>query len=559
MPEDLLSLFTALRHLPAFESLTDAEVVQIAQAAQVVPLSKDENLSIPDTLQAPFYMVISGRAVLKVAQSRGENKERLLKAGDFCGADYTLFGYILPQSVSAQTPVDFLYLDSALLAQLMTEIPGFKEGLRKADYMSRLAQNKHFRWVGEDEIIHLISRKHLAYLWVALSLPALVILIAIMFFVGSSLTTTASFKYAMEWIGFLILFVGIVWAIWRGIDWGNDYYIITDLRAVWLETVIGLYDSRQEVPLAMVQSSVINTPFLGRILGYGNVVAQAYLGKVTFHQVDQPYQVKDMLDKWHKMVSVRVQKQDTEAMEKVIRRKIDPPPETLPQTQPAPPPAVLPEQAALKPRKKRAIFSERLEDGDVITYRKHIYVLFTKTWLQLLLGLGVLVMTYLLIQAGLADKVSPTVEVISLIVLFLAGIGVFLSWIYHYIDWRNDIYQITSDKLVDSMKKPLGDEVTKSAPLANIQSLDYTREGIIGVLLNFGNVIVNVGTDKLIFVGIHDPARVQADIFNRMYLTQRKKQLAEAAKQWDQVSDWLAAYHRQAEDLRKTQNKDKTV
>ena len=147
---------------------------------------------------------------------------------------------------------------------------------------------------------------------------------------------------------------------------------------------------------------------------------------------------------------------------------------------------------------------------------------------------------------------------ISLIDPSPGWIGVFLWWLYHYIDWRNDIYRITSDKLIDSMKKPLGDEVTRSAPLANIQSLDYTREGIIGVLLNYGNVIVNVGTDKLIFVGVHDPARVQADIFNRMYTTQRKKQLAEAAKQWDQVSDWLAAYHRQAEDLRKTQNQNKT-
>jgi hypothetical protein len=67
-----------------------------------------------------------------------------------------------------------------------------------------------------------------------------------------------------------------------------------------------------------------------------------------------------------------------------------------------------------------------------------------------------------------------------------------------------------------------------------------------------------VGTDKLIFMGVHDPARVQADIFNRMYISQRRKQLAEAAKQWDQVSDWLAAYHRQAEDLRKSKSQQKT-
>jgi hypothetical protein len=245
-------------------------------------------------------------------------------------------------------------------------------------------------------------------------------------------------------------------------------------------------------------------------------------------------------------------------MEKVIRLKIDPPPETLPQVQPTPQPAQPAQPAAPKHRwRLSGIFSERMEDGDVITYRKHIYVLLTHTWVQLLLGFGVLFLIYLIIQAGLAGKITPSIEAVLLIFFFLAGIVIFLFWLYHYIDWRNDIYRITSDKLIDSMKKPLGDEVTKSAPLANIQSLDYTREGIIGVLLNFGNVIINVGTDKFIFVGVHDPARVQADIFNRMYTTQRKKQLAEAAKQWDQVSDWLAAYHRQAEDLRKTQNQNK--
>ena len=90
-----------------------------------------------------------------------------------------------------------------------------------------------------------------------------------------------------------------------------------------------------------------------------------------------------------RLVSVRVQKQDTEAMEKVIRRKIDPPPEMLPQTQPSLEPVEQPAQAPAKRRRKFSIFSERMEDGDVVTYRKHIYVLFTKTWVQILLGIGI--------------------------------------------------------------------------------------------------------------------------------------------------------------------------
>ena len=359
------------------------------------------------------------------------------------------------------------------------------------------------------------------------------------------------------------MFVALLFAAWRALDWGNDYYIITDQRVVWLEEVIGLYDSRQEVPLAMVQSSQINSSFIGRLLGYGEVTAQAFLGKVIFRHVAEPYKVKAVLDKWQRLVSLRVQKSDTEAMEKVIRRKIDPPPETPPQVVGQPQPQPLPSQQPGQPsvqkhHKFSEFFRERMEDGDVITYRRHIYVLFTKTWGQMLLGLLAIFLVYQVVQFQLAEKITIGVEVILLAIVGLAGLANFLWWLYCYIDWRNDIYRITSDKLIDSMKKPLGDEVTKSAPLANIQSLDYERKGIIGVLLNYGNVMVNVGTDKLIFVGVHDPARVQADIFNRMYISQRKKQLAEAAKQWDLVSDWLAAYHRQAEDLRKTKNESKT-
>jgi hypothetical protein len=561
MPDDALTLLPVLRNLPALETLSETELARIAGAAQVIYLSKGENLPLQDDLQTPFYMLISGKAVHKIVFRRGLPKERLMKAGDFCGADYVLYGLIYPQSITAQTSVLLLYFDSSTLAELITEIPGFKEGVQRVAYMSRLAQGRHFQWVGEDEIMHLVARKHPAYLLVALALPTLIGLVALFFFLGIAWAETASVRYALEWMGLLILFIALVFAGWRALDWANDYYIITDQRVVWLEEVIGLYDSRQEVPLAMVQSSQINSSFIGRLLGYGDVTAQAYLGKVIFRHVGEPYKVKAVLDKWQRLVSLRVQKSDTEAMEKIIRRKIDPPPETPPQVQPqtaveaVQPPVQSPVQ---KRRGLSGFFRERMEDGDVITYRRHIYVLLTKTWGQMLLGLLVVFLIYQVVQYQLIGTITLGVAVILLAVLGLAGLGNFLWWLYRYIDWSNDIYRITSDKLIDSMKKPLGDEVTKSAPLANILSLDYERKGIIGILLNYGNVMVNVGTDKLNFIGVHDPARVQADIFNRMYISQRKKQLAEAAKQWDQVSDWLAAYHRQAEDLRKSKKESKT-
>jgi hypothetical protein len=141
--------------------------------------------------------------------------------------------------------------------------------------------------------------------------------------------------------------------------------------------------------------------------------------------------------------------------------------------------------------------------------------------------------------------------------IMLIGIGLIalavLWWLYKFADWSNDIYRVTPDKIIDSERKPLGDEITKSAPLENIIGLDYERLGFLGVVLNFGNVIINIGTEnKFIFYGIHNPARAQRDIFNYMYEWRRKKLQTDTILEQERVSNYIAAYHRQAEDLRQT-------
>jgi hypothetical protein len=189
----------------------------------------------------------------------------------------------------------------------------------------------------------------------------------------------------------------------------------------------------------------------------------------------------------------------------------------------------------------------------MITYRKHLYVLFRMTWLPAASGLVLLAVAGLLYYGRVNDKISLlTPGVILLLGIALTGIA-FLWWLYKFVDWSNDIYRVTPEKIIDSERKPLGDEITKSAPLENIIGLDYERLGFLGVVLNFGNVIINIGTEnKFIFYGIHNPARAQRDIFNYMFEHRRKKQLADTVQEQERVSNYIAAYHRQAEDIRQT-------
>ena len=114
------------------------------------------------------------------------------------------------------------------------------------------------------------------------------------------------------------------WAVWRVIDYWNDYYIVTDERVVWLERMFGFYDSRQETPLAAVKSGRTKLDLFGRMLGYGDVVTEAILGTVTFRHVANPAEIKDLIDQQRQQAQRRQYRSDNRAMEAVIRRKLDP-------------------------------------------------------------------------------------------------------------------------------------------------------------------------------------------------------------------------------------------
>jgi hypothetical protein len=122
-------------------------------------------------------------------------------------------------------------------------------------------------------------------------------------------------------------------------------------------------------------------------------------------------------------------------------------------------------------------------------------------------------------------------------------------WLYRYIDWRNDIYQVTDKYIIDIERKPLGTEVKKAAPLENILSLEHQRVGFFGYMFNYGLVTINVGETQFFFRSVHEPARIQQDIFNRIYTLRRKKEKVEAGKQRQRFVDVLEVYHQNADEI----------
>ena len=199
------------------------------------------------------------------------------------------------------------------------------------------------------------------------------------------------------------------------------------------------------------------------------------------------------------------------------------------------------------------MFKLRYEASGTIIYRKHWFVLLKQVWqptLLFLFGFAVIVWrTVDWVQPGGQSGLDKSfISIVAVMLVFVLG-----WWLYQYVDWSNDIFQVTEDQIFDIDRKPLGREERKSALLDNIQATEYERAGFLQVLLNYGNVYITVGATHMTFFDVFDPPSVQQDIDRRRMARVERKKQSDLADERNRIADWFAAYHRSTEELRRDQ------
>jgi hypothetical protein len=340
------------------------------------------------------------------------------------------------------------------------------------------------------------------------------------------------------WVGAGLCVPAIALALWRWVDWGNDYYLVTNRRAVWLEKVVGIYDSRTEAPLHMVLSVSVSTDMLGRQLGFGDVIIRTYTGQVVFRSVGTPQAMAAMIEEHWQRARDKSQEVDRDELRKAVRKRLDPEVEKD-ATQDIQTHAKGKGAAKDTSQNRMGLFHVRFEDGNRITYRKH--------WAVLMREIGppsiLLIVVAGLIGARIAGLIVVAETTTFLLITVFSLIPLFMWWLYRYVDWTNDIYQITPDQIVDVSKKPLARELRKVAPIENILGTEVDRKGIFGILLNYGDVIANVGTAQFVFEGVFDPVGVQQDIVRAQDAFLQVKQDKERRQRRDEVVELLDIYH----------------
>lgn len=548
MEADLSHKIFVLRREYLFQGLDTPQLARVAGFFETIEYAKDQIIFSEGSKPDFFYVVLEGKVSISQLQKKKDRQLNILGPGDFFGEAALLFDTERTATAKAYTRVTLIRLSRDRFQMLLKEYPQMRTNLTATAQGRGLARKAAFSWLGDEEIIYFITRKHKFFLYVMLFGPAALFVLGavILAFLLNRGPVTGLLTVGVA-APFLI---SVIWGVWIWVDWSNDYYVVTNQRVVFQEKIVLLYDSRQEAPLNTVVAVNTTTSWLGRIFHYGNVEVRTFTGIIPMRRMSQPYQFASFVEGYKKRIlsiSKESEVRDMEqALETALRKSLAAPAEDVVAVKPPTPPA-----AKLAPKKSplvdawhafwKTFLKVRYQEGQVITYRKH--------WLLLVRG------------AGAAFTVTVVILALTLWALFagqwlLFGIGFLLFigaivWLtYEYLDWSNDIYRLTPEQILDIEKKPLGQEQKKTANLdAPDFRVEHIRASIINIFFNFGDVVVNVGQTKFTFNGVYNPDQVHQDVANYREALTRRKREDEAKRERDRMINWLVVFHRQTEKI----------
>ena len=526
---DSKSIFNFLHEHFLFNCLSDDELGQILPLFNPISLEKGEVLYRAGFPGRNFFLVESGKILLE-----DENQNRILinPQGHFGNQELFKDG-MRKETALATEKTTLLAVNKRGFFAILAAYPSIKTRLSALGLSTIILQRNQFPWIGDKEVIRFIDRKHINVLYSQLTLPAVFLILALVSGLLLRLNVVIFFGIS--------IIISVLWGIWLWLDWKNDFYLVTSERAAWVEKVIWLHDQRREVPLSSILSVNISSTQMQRLFGYGDVIIRTYTGNIPMRNAAHPEVLLDLIAECQELAKMRAKQTDKENINQAIRSRLGLGGETSPMAEEddfidLDMDGGLQLTETITPLQEFIyLFRARYELNGVITYRKHIFILFRNSWFLWLFFVLLLVSFF----ARMVQLIPfPSLGTLAILI----GINI-LSLAYAFADWANDRFQITDKQVIDLDRKPFGRESKRSALLENILSLDYRRENIFQRIFDFGTVAINVGDIQLDFEHVAQPMNVQNEIFERYNTAIKENEQAESRRRRDDMVEFLAAYH----------------
>lgn len=539
MSEQTELILTLLREVPLFSGLNVEELERLGEEFVMVELPKDEILFQAQEATDGLFVIDSGQVALLGADGK---QTEILKHADVIGTEALNYLPAREKTAMALTDAQVFFLPNKQIQALYASVPAFKETVSVLFNSARLAAYIPMAWLEPGEKIYMMARKHPVFLLFR-SIPPIFVFAALWFLMMFLSSQSAFWSLAGLVAGFLFC---LLWLVWNINNWANDFYLITSRRMVWVEHVTGFYDSRQEAPLSTLISVGIKTSQLGYFLGYSDVIVRTYIGDIRFERVGHASTIGKLIEtNWARGKRVDLEL-DAREIRKALRQKFGKEAEDITAKD------LQVELGTVEPTPKEVNFFQwlfadfvrvRHEVGGTITYRKHWLILLQK----LILPLFALVLSIIFVVAIITHnliQVDYTMGLVAGYFLIFVAAGML---VYQYIDWRNDLFQLTPNQVIDLDRKPFGRESRRSAPLENILSIEYERRGFIPMLFNYGTVYITIGNTQLTFNNVYQPSVVQQDIFTRMGEHAKERDDRNTMLERERVAQWFKVFQEEAE------------
>lgn len=546
-----------LGQLEIFTDLEEEELLEIAEIADEYEFDDQAIIAYQRDVADAFIIVRSGRLFAKQIDSQGVVLDsRSYFAGQYFEDFWLFIPHTYQYTVRGAGQGQILRIDRKKFLALLEEYNYLPDFLRLSPEAEEVVAGMEFGQSDKqtanlnlltDERIRYRERRSLWLLVLQLAGPL------ILFFIWTLILVFAlNAGRTMAILGVILPAILLVlYTIWRTLDWANDYFVITDKQLIHHEYNLRGFQVRiNKVPVDQVQSVEIERPSLiATILNIGTarVTTAASKGALRFDNVDNPHKILDTINalrEQKKAVSAGQAQVDMRtALEKhfeaqpALRKSEEPLDEEVDDEFTSESYSlidlVLDGLRGLAGFLRRAI-STRIEEGEVITYRKHPFTLLTRTWWVLLISLGLLI--------GL-NYVSGQVFSVILGGLWFLSVSLF---IWRYLDWRNDLFQLTDRYVFDIDRLPFGfGESRKQAELGNIQNINSERPGLIATIFNYGNVFIETAgaSADITFERVANPSLIQNDIFQRRETFKQRQAEGTLAGRRNEFAVMIDVYH----------------
>ena len=397
----------------------------------------------------------------------------------------------------------------------------------------------------DDERIIVYERRHWFTIinWIG---GRSLLLLPLSLVIAWGVTTILELPSGIRLICWLVIpLPALAWIGWKALDWGNDRYIVTDKRVIHIEKEYLTREKRDEAPLAMIQDVLIKVDgIMTHLLYFGDVVIQTAgtLGTIRFRGIPKPREAQARILALVSQAKAAAPAEEEPQAIQAVREMVG-----LPQPEPKPPPRAAeglqqesetPKRAQISEVIKMMVFTKQVFGENQIIWHKHRWVLF-----QEMISPVLVFVILLIVWSAISLLFGLSLWFDLLLVISLAANSVWVIW--RGIDWRNDLYIITDDRVIDIEKVPFRYEHRREASLDKIQDVRYLQEGFIALRLDFGNVRLETagGIEAFTFDSVPHPKQVQAEIFKRIAQFRQETGQQERKTRQAEFLDLLGRYH----------------